>query len=123
MKRYLEVHIDKLNWVLSFLRSKDGHIQSYARLDYEICRYPGLPKAEFLVTAIANNFIEIFGEESLTPKLTIIEDEEDENLDGFKREGNFITNPDNPDTGEYINLAGNAGRNSDEEEPTATVNP
>ena len=105
MKRYLEVHVEKLTWVLPFLRFKDGHIHTYTRLDYEICHYPGLPKAEFLVPAIAGHYCELFGEENLTPKLTIIEDETDQ-MDGFERSGNFIANPGNPTNSEFMDVAG-----------------
>lgn len=50
-----------MSWVLSFLRAKDGHIQNYIRLDYDMAGYPGLAKAEFLVPAMVNQLIELLG--------------------------------------------------------------
>ena len=61
VKRYLNLNISKLGWVLPFLRLKDGYIHSYARLDYEIASYPGLPKAEFLAENVVKQFIDLFG--------------------------------------------------------------
>ena len=44
-------------------------------------------------------------------------------MDGFERSGNFIANPGNPTNTEFMDVAGGEQKNSDDDEPTATVHP